>query len=127
MSAVAAVLVLVLIEYLGMGIMVGRGRVKYNVPAPAISGNPIWERYYRVHQNTAEQLVIFIPALFVFGVYVSARGAAAVGVLFILARIFYAMGYINDPEKRTGGALATLIINLTLLIGGLIGALRHAL
>ncbi|MGJ8631887.1 MAG: MAPEG family protein [Glaciecola sp.] len=56
-------------------------RTKYKVAAPAVSGHPIWERRYRVQQNTLEQLIIFIPALWLFASFVSPSIAAAVGGL----------------------------------------------
>ena len=59
MELVAIVILLALIEYNIFGILVGRARAKYNVPAPATSGDPVFERYCRVHQNTLEQLMVF--------------------------------------------------------------------
>ncbi len=121
MNAIAAIIILALIEYLVMGAMVGRARVRYKVPAPATTGDPIFERYFRVHQNTLEQLVVFVPALILFADYVNVLAAIALGALFLIARAVYAAGYIRDPEKRELGAAATLLVNAVLLIGGLIG------
>ena len=69
MELVAIVTVLALIEYLAFGILVGRARLAHGVKAPAISGHPIFERYFRVHQNTAEQLWLFLPGLWLFARY----------------------------------------------------------
>jgi uncharacterized MAPEG superfamily protein len=123
---VGIVIALALIEYAVLGLMVGRARVKYDVKAPATTGHPIFERYFRVHQNTLEQLVIFVPALLLFARYVSIAAAAGLGLLWIIARIVYATGYVSDPEKRASGAIATGIINLVLVIGALIGAIVAA-
>jgi glutathione S-transferase len=122
MHLVGVVIALALAEYAVLGATVGRARVQYKVLAPATSGNPIFERYFRVHQNTMEQLVMFVPAVLLFATYVNMLAAAGLGLLFILARIIYAIGYIEDPQKRAGGAIATGVINLILLLGALIGA-----
>lgn len=121
MNAIAVIIILALIEFLVLAAMVGRARVRYNVPAPATTGDPMFERYFRVHQNTMEQLVVFVPALILFADYVNVLAAIILGALFIVARAVYAAGYIRDPEKRELGATATFIINAVLLIGALIG------
>ncbi|MGC1678270.1 MAG: MAPEG family protein [Candidatus Binataceae bacterium] len=127
MSGVAAVVGLALIEYLILGGLVGRARGTYNVPAPATTGDPIFERYFRVHQNTLESLVIFIPGLWLFAIYLNIPIAIALGLIFIAARIIYAAGYIKAPEKRAVGAGLTFLINAILVIGGLIGIAIHTL
>ncbi len=127
MNGVAAVMGLALIEYVVLGGMVGRARVRYNIAAPATTGNPIFERYFRVHQNTLESLIVFIPALWLFANYVSVAVAIALGLLFIAARIVYAAGYVRAPEKRAPGAGVTFLINAVLVVGGLIGIGVHAI
>ena len=80
MSLVAIVVVLALVQYSAFGILVGRARGKYNVPAPAISGDPTFERYFRVQQNTAEQIIIFLPAIFLSANLWSPQISAGLGV-----------------------------------------------
>jgi uncharacterized MAPEG superfamily protein len=77
--------------------------------------------------NTVEQLVIFLPGLLLFAVYVSEPWAAALGVVFILGRALYARCYLTDPARRGPGFGITLLANGALLIGGLIGAIVRAL
>lgn len=127
MSGVAAVMGFALIEYFVLGGLVGRARGTYNVPAPATTGDPIFERYFRVHQNTLESLIVFIPGLWLFATYLNVPIAIALGLIFIAARIIYAAGYIKAPEKRAVGAGLTFLINATLVIGGLIGIAIHTL
>jgi uncharacterized membrane protein YecN with MAPEG domain len=127
MSLVSLAVVLALLEYAILGLLVGQARGKYKVPAPATTGDPIFERYFRVHQNTMEQLVVFVPAMFIFAAYVNGLVAAALGVIFVVARAIYAMGYIRDPEKREGGAVATFLVNTILVLGSLIGVVARAL
>lgn len=123
MEPIAIVTVLALLQVFAFAFLVGKQRVKHGVKAPTILGDAEFERAFRVHQNTVEQLVIFIPALWLFGYYVHALIGAALGLVFIIARLIYRGSYLNDPTSRgTGfgiGALAMMI----LLIGGLIGAI----
>jgi glutathione S-transferase len=127
MAIVHAVIALAVIEFFIFGIFVGRARVKYEIPAPAITGNPVFERYYRVHYNTMEQLVCFIPGMFLFSIYVSAPAAAVLGVIFILGRIVYFRGYIADPKKRGPGFGLSALPTMILVLGGLSGAIWSAM
>jgi glutathione S-transferase len=122
MEFVAIVAALALLEYGYFGIQVSRARVRYGIKPPATSGHEIFERHYRVHQNTLEQLVVFLPALFLFASYVSAPLAAALGVVFLVGRLVYERGYVADPEKRGTGFVIGLVAHQLLLLGGLAGA-----
>ncbi|MBM4334927.1 MAG: MAPEG family protein [Deltaproteobacteria bacterium] len=123
MDYLGIVTVLALFEYLAFSIMVGRARVTYGIKAPATTGHEIFERFYRVHQNTLEQLVLFLPALWVFGTHVSEKWGAILGLLFIVGRAVYARGYLANPERRGIGFLIGFVANGILLIGGLVGAI----
>ena len=114
------VTLLALLEYSILGAMVGRARQKYGVEAPATSGNPDFERYFRVHVNTLESLIVFIPAVWIFSLTVSYHFGVALGLLFVIARIIYASGYLSAPAKRAPGAIATFAINAILVLGSLI-------
>jgi glutathione S-transferase len=118
---IAAVTVLALIEYAVLTALVGRARIKFKVEAPATTGHPEFERYFRVQQNTLESLIMFIPALWLFAIYLSNPVAIALGLLFVLARIIYAMGYIRAPERRAPGAAVSFLINAILVLGALVG------
>ena len=123
MPYLAIVTALALLEYVGISLLVGRARGKYGIKAPATSGDPVFERTFRVHQNTLEQLMIFLPSLWLFGTYVSAGWGALIGLVFIVGRVLYVQGYIADPEKRGMGFGIGFLANIVLLVGGLIGAL----
>jgi glutathione S-transferase len=127
MELVLVVMMIALIEYMVFGGLVGRARAQYGVRAPATTGHPQFERIYRVHQNTLEALVIFIPALFVFACYLSFTWAAALGLAFIVARAIYAASYIRSAEKRGIGAGLTGVVNIVLVLGGLWGLGKHLL
>jgi uncharacterized MAPEG superfamily protein len=126
-AAVNAVIALALIEYFVFGTLVGRARGTYNVPAPATAGHPTWERMNRAHQNTLEQLVIFVPSVLAFGSFVSAPIACALGLVFIAGRALYFRGYTAEAQKRGPGFAISALANIALLLGSLIGAARAAL
>lgn len=122
MEYVAIVLALVLLQYTFFAFQVGVARGKYKVDAPAVTGHDTFERYYRVQQNTLEQLVVFIPGLFLFASYIHALTAAGLGLLFFIGRLIYFKAYIGDPKSRGLGFMLTFIASMVLVIGGLVGA-----
>lgn len=127
MNWVAAVILLALVEYFVLGGLVGRARGKYSIAAPAVSGHPMFERYFRVHQNMLEQLIVFVPAAWLFARYVSAPWAAIIGAVFLLSRILYSVSYIRAPEQRGPGAMVSGVSLLALILGALFGVLRSLL
>jgi glutathione S-transferase len=50
--------------------------------------------------NTLENAALLLPALWVNAGFVSDRGAAALGALWLISRIWYAIAYQSDPAKR---------------------------
>lgn len=127
MELVFLIILLALAEYVVMAGLVGRARGKYGVKAPAMTGHPDFERVNRVHLNTLESLIVFIPAVWIFGQYVSALWAAVLGAIFVVARAIYAVGYTRAADKRGPGAGITGIVNVMLIVGGLIGLGRTLL
>ncbi len=123
MEYVAIVIVIALIEYIVFSILVGRARAKYNCPAPASSGDPIFERFYRVQQNTMEQLVVFLPAIVLYGYYGNPNIAAGVGLVYVVSRIVYLQAYVADPAKRGRGFIPGFLATAYLLIAGLVAAI----
>ena len=79
MALVNLIVALALLQFFAFATAVGRAREKFNVPAPATTGNEVFERYFRVQMNTLEQLVIFLPSMLLFARYVNADIAAALG------------------------------------------------
>ena len=118
MELVALVVLLAILEYQFFSFKVGMARQKYDVKAPATSGHEIFDRYYRVHINTLEQLIVFIPAILVFAYFAVPVYAAGLGAFFLIGRIIYYVSYVNDPEKRTLGFVVGWIpIGLLVLAG----------
>jgi uncharacterized membrane protein YecN with MAPEG domain len=127
MQPVAFVILLALLEYVAFGMLVGRARGKYGVNAPATAGHPVFERYFRVHYNTLEQLVVFVPAMWLYGTYVSPSWAAGLGLVYIAGRLAYLLGYVADPRKREIGFGLSALPLLILLFGALWGTGRALL
>lgn len=127
MELVAIVVLLALIEYVVLGMLVGRARGKYGVKAPAVTGHEMFERYFRVHQNTLELLVVFVPAMWLFASYVSPGWAAALGLVYVVGRIAYVVGYVADPAKREIGFGLSVFPVVVLLLGALWGAAQRLL
>lgn len=121
----ALVTVATLLMYLVITINVGRARFKYKVPPPQMTGDPNFERVVRVHQNTLEQMVFFLPALWLFCFYVDPRWGAGLGAVWVMGRIVYAIGYYQATEKRGPGFAIGSLSSMALLVGALIGIGRE--
>ena len=119
MEYVAAVVMLALLQYTWFTIEVGRARGRFEVPAPATSGNENFERFFRAHQNTTEQLVVFLPAIFACAYLVNETLAAAMGLLFVVGRLMYFRGYTNPEKSRSLGFGLGLIANAVLILATL--------
>ena len=91
-----------------------------------MTGDPHFERVYRAHYNTLEQLIVFLPALFAAGHYLHELYAVTAGVAFLVGRAIYFRAYVADPAKRGLGFAIGMFANLALVIGGLVGALIAA-
>ncbi len=112
---------LTLLVYLILTINVGRARAKYKVPVPQMSGDANFERVLRVQQNTLEQLIFFLPSLWLFSFYVNPLWGAIIGAVWVVGRIVYAWGYYQAAEKRTLGFGISSLSGMFLLIGAIIG------
>jgi len=117
------IILFALVQYTWFSMRVGMARGKYGVKAPKTSGDETWERIYRVQQNTLEQLVVFVPAMIAFSMYVSNRWVVLPGLLFLVGRQLYSYEYVSNPDSRTPGMALTMLANVVLLIGALIGLL----
>jgi glutathione S-transferase len=125
MELVEIVTVLALLQYLGFGILVGRARARFGVKAPATTGHEMFERLYRVQMNTLEQLVIFLPALWMAARHVQGVWVAGLGAIFILGRFIYLRAYTRDPASRSAGYALSIGPALILLVMALMGAVKH--
>jgi uncharacterized membrane protein YecN with MAPEG domain len=115
------VTVLTLVLYFVITLNVGRARFQYKIAPPATTGDPNFERVLRVQQNTLEQMVFFLPLLWIFSFYVSPVWGAGIGGFWILGRILFAWGYYQEADKRRPGFAIASLSSLVLLIGSLVG------
>jgi len=127
MEPVAIVILIALLQYVIFAALVGRARGKYGVKAPAVHGHEVFERYFRVHYNTLELIVVFVPAMWLFGSYVSPTWAAVLGLVYVVGRVAYLVGYVADPAKREIGFGLSVLPILALLVGGLWGVAQKML
>lgn len=112
---------LTLLFYQVLTVNVGRARAKYKIMPPAMSGNENFERVVRVQQNTLEQLVVFLPALWLFSVYINPFWGAGLGAVWVIGRIIYAWGYYQAAEKRMVGFAISILSGIVLILGSLVG------
>jgi glutathione S-transferase len=117
----AIVTLLASLFYFYTGLRVGRARARFGIKAPAITGHPDFERIVRVQMNTLEWMPIFLPALWLFAVYVNDLGAAALGIVWIIGRIIFMVGYTQAADKRGSGFSIQALAAGVLLVGALIG------
>jgi uncharacterized MAPEG superfamily protein len=129
MELVVLITVLALIQYLFFGYNAGMARKKCGVRAPAMTGHPTFERCYRVQMNTLEQLVVFVPALWLFSTMTERLSwpgneiAALLGVVWLVGRALYARAYVADPSTRSKGFMLTIVPSALMLAGTVIALL----
>jgi glutathione S-transferase len=118
----ALVTCLAVLVYFLIGFRVGQARGTYGVKAPATAGHPDFERIFRVQMNTLEWMPIFLPALWLFAIYISDAIAAVLGLVWVVGRILYMTGYVEAANKRgsgfaiQAGAAAALWLGATVAI-----------
>jgi glutathione S-transferase len=115
----AIVTLLTLLVYFGMVMQVGRARSKSGIDAPTMTGHPLLERAVRVQSNTLEWLPIFLASLWLFAIYWNELIAAGLGIVWIIGRLVYSVGYMANPAKRSTGFLIQFLANVILLLGAL--------
>ena len=103
--------------YFSTGILVARARSAYGIKAPAISGNPDFERVFRVQMNTLEAMPMFLPVLWLFAIYVSDSFAAVIGLVLIAGRILYILNYAKAADKRGPGFGVQAFATVALWLG----------
>ena len=127
MEATVIVTFLALAQYTLFGIQVAQTRGKHGLAAPAQSGHPEYERMNRVHLNTAEQLIMFLPALWMHAYFVNPGYGAIVGLVYIAGRFIYRSEYLKDPGSRSPGFTLSFLPTAVLLIWTLVVVIRNIL
>lgn len=124
MENAVLLILLALIQYSLFTLKAGTARPKLEVHAPKVAGHDIWERMFRVQQNTLEQLIVFVPSVLIFSYYISDLWVLIPGTVYLIGRQLYAITYVKDPKTRTLGFALTFFSNAALVllsIGFLIG------
>ncbi|MCK6508390.1 MAPEG family protein [Myxococcota bacterium] len=109
--------------YFYTAVRVGGARAKYKVPVPHTTGNEEFERFFRVQQNTLEQLAFFLPSLWLFSMYISPMWGGIAGGVWAVGRILYAQGYYIAANKRGTGFAISSLAGLVLWGGALVGVI----
>ena len=122
MNYIDVVAVFALLQFVFFSMLVSRARGTYQVVAPAVVGHEQFERAHRVQMNTMEQLVVFLPALFLAGRYWPQEVVAAIGSVYIIGRLIYWRAYVSAPSSRGIGFLLTFLPTALLLLAALVGA-----
>jgi glutathione S-transferase len=121
LTAIATVLAILISVW--TAILVGRTRQRVKIDAPAMTGSPELERALRVQGNTLEQFDVFVPALWLAALYFQGWIPAALGLVWCLGRIVYAIGY-GDHKQRFPGFALTILPTLILVILAVIGIVQ---
>ncbi len=117
----ALVTVLAVLFYAATGNGVAMARRKFGISAPATSGQPDFDRAFRVQMNTLEWMPIFLPLLWLFAFYVNDIAAAVLGLVWIGGRILYMVRYTAAADKRGPGFTVQAVVCAVLLVGALGG------
>jgi glutathione S-transferase len=115
----ATVTLLAIAVYFFSSILVSRARIRFGVKLPAISGNPDFERVFRAQMNTLEWLPMFLPSLWLFAIYIGDGIAAAIGMVWVVGRILYVLGYARAVAKRGPGFAIQTLATVALWVGAL--------
>jgi len=120
----ALITVLALLVYVWNFMGAGQARGKHQILAPATTGHPEFERKLRIQQNMLEQLIVFLPSLWIFCLTVQPLIGAILGLIFVIGRVIYSAAYAADPSKRGLGFGLAALPTIILLLGALVGVIR---
>lgn len=120
----ALVTLLTVLLLFGTTWVVGSARSKYGIKAPATTGDPAFERAYRVQMNTLEQTVMFLPTLWLAAQFGFSGWAGIAGLVWLAGRVWYAIAYLKDAGKRGPGFTLAAVGWLTLLLMAGTGVVR---
>jgi glutathione S-transferase len=112
----AAVTILTAMVLIFTMMLVGNTRTRHKIFPPAMVGHPEVERALRVQGNTIEQVVIFLPLLWVATLCFHGWIPAALGLVWCLGRVVYAIGYMKEANKRGPGFGIAALASLALLV-----------
>jgi glutathione S-transferase len=104
------------------GVLVGRARGRHGIQAPATTGHPDFERAFRAHMNTLEQVSLFLPALWLAAIYGGNEPLVGwLGYAWLVGRVWYVIGYVGAAGRRGPGFLIGMLAYAFLLVMALKG------
>jgi uncharacterized membrane protein YecN with MAPEG domain len=115
----ALVTLLAIAVYFATAVYVAISRGKTGVKVPATSGHPDFDRAFRIQMNTLEWMPIFLPAVWLFAVYIGDAIAAGIGVIWVIGRIVYFVGYAKEAAKRSAGFMIQSLAAIALWVGAI--------
>ncbi len=124
MALMCLMTLLMLLIYMWTGMLVAKARSKFAVEAPATQGSDDFNRVYRAHVNTLEQLTLALPAFWIFNLFQAARWAALLMGIWCIGRVIYVLSYSKAAEKRGPGFGITYMPTLAAILGSLFYAGR---
>jgi glutathione S-transferase len=122
-TAIVTLLAVAFYFFLATRVAVARG--KFGVKLPATTGNPDFERVFRIHQNTLEWMPTFLVPLWLCAIYLNDIAAAVLGLVWIGGRVLYFAGYSKAVEKRLPGFFIQMTACILLFIGAIVGIVMH--
>lgn len=84
-------------------------RVKHGIEAPQMHGHPDVDRAQRVHLNTMEQIIMFLPSLWLALPVLGDYYTSILGGVWLVGRQLYAHAYWADAAKRGTGMWVTFL------------------
>jgi glutathione S-transferase len=121
----AAVTLLAVALYFFLATRVAVAHVKFGIRLPATTGNPDFERIFRVHVNTLEWMPTFLVPLWLCALYLNDVAAALLGVVWIVGRALYFAGYSRAVEKRLPGFFVQAAACFLLFVGAAVGVVMY--
>ena len=79
----------------------GMMRGKHKVAPGSVDGPEEFKLYYRSQANLLESLMMFLPSVWIFGVFGSATVAGVLSLVYLGGRVTYHRAYVSDPAART--------------------------
>ena len=111
----------------GKDSVAGASRGKHKVKAPSMDGPLAFQSAQRVQANTLEQLPLVLAPMWICALFLGDRWAATGALVWCIGRVLYALGYYRDPAKREIGFIVGMLASAALVVGGVVGLVRHGL
>ena len=112
-TALATLGVVIVLQYVSL--QVGRARHVFQVALPEVSGPDGFNRVFRVHMNTLENVPLFLPLLWLFAAAWGDTWAGVFGGAWVAGRFLYAWGYYRAVALRLCGFGISSSVTLLML------------